>query len=330
MVCLCGRFISDRLDSLLEHDLRTLPYRNWESIPVHTLYDEISWYNTFCSMIKLLRLPEARDAVQLLRSRFAGFLDNVILQPYDEELADFLTAEGVLLRPGAALHYRMASPLIDGLIRAQVIPFQFPNAPSAVPPCGSNQAGLLVLDTLIESLKFFDKDLIRLASFLSYKSSTVRVRGLSHIPVPRESAYAIELMRILSSWLFRGYGWTVTGQWHLRTAIWKHKHTDIILQKDDRPPIVLKLLATGDPDFVKSHIEKTPEYMALLSADEGWVVHFTCEDDYDPIWQSDVELDKGVNVVHFSHGLDFTRLQMWACWKKDGIKIFSNSCYLDI
>jgi hypothetical protein len=67
--------------------------------------------------------------------------------------------------------------------------------------------------------------------------------------------------------------------------------------------IVLELLATGDPGFVSSHIEKTLEYMSLLSAKEGWVVHFTCDEHvgYSPIWQSDVELENGVNVVHFSH-----------------------------
>jgi hypothetical protein len=53
--------------------------------------------------------------------------------------------------------------------------------------------------------------------------------------------------------------------------------------------------------------------MDLIRADEGWVVHFTCEDDYSATWQSNTELDKGVNVVHFSH--HFTRLLMLARWK---------------
>ena len=55
--------------------------------------------------------------------------------------------------------------------------------------------------------------------------------------------------------------------------------------------------------------------MALLSADEAWVVHFTCEPDDHPIWQSDVELSGGVNVVHFAHDLDFTNVVMSARWK---------------
>jgi hypothetical protein len=57
--------------------------------------------------------------------------------------------------------------------------------------------------------------------------------------------------------------------------------------------------------------------MALLSANEAWVVHFTCERDYHPIWQSDVEfkLSGGINVVHFAHDLDFTNMVMSTRWK---------------
>jgi len=186
---------------------------------------------------------------------------------------------------------------------------------------------------LIESLKVFDKDLIRLARSRSYKSSmSVKVGGFSQVPVPRESVYDTELMRILSNWLLL-HDWTVTGQWgqwHPQTAPGKHKYTDIVLRKDQYPPIVLELLATGDRSFVRSHIEKTPGYKALLSADEAWIVHFTCEDDYHPVWQSDAELDEGVNVVHFSHDLDFTRVWMNARWKNDVGILQEDSRKLDI
>jgi len=26
---------------------------------------------------------------------------------------------------------------------------------------------------------------------------------------------------------------------------------------------------------------------------EGWVIHFTCQTNYEPIWQSDADLDNG-------------------------------------
>jgi hypothetical protein len=279
MVCLCGRIISNKLDTLLDHGSRTLPYCNWASIRTAALYDDINSYNTFRSMVESLCKDRAKAAVQLLRAKFAGYLDDVILQHSDEAIADFLTAEGVLLRPSAALCYRMASPLIDGLIRQQVIPIQFPDAPWIVPPCRSQSTDLCVMQTLIQSLKFFDKDLIYLASTRLYKKANVPVGRVSSATVPRESVYDTELMRVFTNWLGKRHGWSVTGQWHLRSTDGKDKYTDIILKKDSNPPIVLELLATGDSKTVRPHIEKTPDYIALLSAKEGWVVHFTREDE---------------------------------------------------
>jgi hypothetical protein len=112
-------------------------------------------------------------------------------------------------------------------------------------------------------------------------------------------------MKILSNWPTR---WTVTTHWHLQTTLEKDRNSDIVLQKDGKSPTVLNLVATGDAGFVRSHIQKTSECMDLLSAEEAWVIHFTGEDDYRPIWQSDNELDNGVNAVHFSHDLEFTKV----------------------
>ena len=57
--------------------------------------------------------------------------------------------------------------------------------------------------------------------------------------------------------------------------------------------------------------------MDLHSAYEAWIVHFTRQEDYHPIWQSDAELQSGVNVVHFSHDKGFTNVLMSARWKDD-------------
>jgi hypothetical protein len=94
------------------------------------------------------------------------------------------------------------------------------------------------------------------------------------------------------------------------------KYTNITLKEGDRI-IVMELLATGDRSFIQSHIEKTPEYMTLLSVDEAWVIHFTCEQDYNPVWQSDAQLDKGLNMVHFSHDSSFSNIRIWARWRDD-------------
>jgi hypothetical protein len=70
--------------------------------------------------------------------------------------------------------------------------------------------------------------------------------------------------------------------------------------------------------------------MDLLHANEGWIVHFTCEDNYQPIWQSDAVLEKGVNVVHFAHDVAFTHMLMWAHWKDATGNTMQDTRTLDI
>ena len=55
--------------------------------------------------------------------------------------------------------------------------------------------------------------------------------------------------------------------------------------------------------------------MALLSADEAWVVHFTRQEPFDPVWESSAGLGRGVNIVHFLHDLAFSRVLMSARWQ---------------
>ena len=95
----------------------------------------------------------------------------------------------------------------------------------------------------------------------------------------------------------------------------KHKYTDIVLKKDRNAPSILELLAIGDQHFLNLHIDKTPKYMDLLKVKEAWVIHFTCEDNYNPVWQSDIVLKSRVNLVHICHNPKFTGVLMMACWK---------------
>ena len=303
----------------------TLSYQSWFEFPAERLYTEISGYNTFRSMIESLLRPSAMDAVRLLRSDFLGYPGDVTLSDFrDQCLANFLTAEGVLfkLEPGSST-YRMTSALVDGLVRRTVITHLFPNAPQ-VNPIFDESGQIDVLDSLTKSLRCFDKEHICLASFRSYKSSKMlKVNGSRNGQVPRESVYDTELMRILSNWLQTHYGWTVTGQRHLKNPFGKHKYTDIVLDKPGNPTVVLDLVATGDEQSVNSHINKTPEYMQLLKAQMAWIIHFTREDQYVPVWQSDDILNKGVNLVHIWHNPEFTTVRMIANWKDyTGIKHF--------
>lgn len=150
MVCLCGLVISNNKQSLL--DRGEVSYRNWVTFPITQLYKEIFAYNTFRSMVKSLLRPEAEDAVHLLRARFLGFPGNVTVFDKEEDLADFLTAEGALVRPDpVSPTYRMTSALVDGLLRDKVITQKFLNAPYIDPPFDDFRRSLNVLSALTES-----------------------------------------------------------------------------------------------------------------------------------------------------------------------------------
>lgn len=165
MVCLCGRAIFKNMHKLIFHESRTLSYNLWQRFLEEEPYDEISSYSTFSSMVRSLSRAESSSCVDLLRSRFAGFLGDVTLIREDEKKnADTLTSEGVLIKPDHRRScYRMSSALVDGLIRNRVI---FRNAPLSPIPYCQQTGNVDVLGILIESLKFFDKNLILAASFV--------------------------------------------------------------------------------------------------------------------------------------------------------------------
>ncbi|KAF8592403.1 hypothetical protein K439DRAFT_1625790 [Ramaria rubella] len=315
MVGLCGRTLSNNLVNCMDQATKSpklLSYTRWTTLLANFHY-EILQYPTFKAMLDSLLTEAPEDALKLLRSRFIGHLDAVALgSDTEQRLADFLTAEGVLIKELPTTKYRMTSALIDGFIRNRIIPEKFPAAPSS--PLQYHDGGRIdVLHLLTEATKFFEKELIRSSFKRSYKLSTVEVGGLVGCRVPRESVYDTELMRILINWLVFGEGYKVTGQWHLRTDAGRNKYSDIVIELENYT-IVLELLATGDVTFVRDHIQKTPEYQHLLSADEAWVVHFTCQDNYQPIWPSDQEMQEGLNMVHFCHDLDFTSMSFSARW----------------
>ncbi|CAG8640408.1 10353_t:CDS:2, partial [Paraglomus brasilianum] len=225
--------------------------------------------------------------------------------PDQRRLAAFLAAEGALQSDplNEGINFKISSPLVDMLIQQLVIPKAYPNAPSILIPNRADGS----LDTwrvLKECFQFFDKDLLRIATALSYKSSEVHVRGRTKLQVPRESVYNTELIRLLTNWLGNE----------------KHKYCDVVIKKKDKPTILLELLASGNEDTIQAHIDKTPRYKSLASADEAWIVHYTCEDGYldgvKPYWDEKAIM-QGINMVHFWHDLEFTTARMSAFWKDE-------------
>jgi hypothetical protein len=153
MVCLCGRTISENLVGLLAIPEPVLSYHSWQTFSSTHLHDRAYGYVTFRTMINSLLKEEATPAVSLLRSHFAGFLDPVyLINAQQTKQADFLTAEGVLLR-SAPHYYHMASAIVDGLIRRYVIPEKFPCTPPTHPPMVDER--LHILDVLSQVAQVF-------------------------------------------------------------------------------------------------------------------------------------------------------------------------------
>ena len=258
-------------------------------------------------MVTTLKKKETRPAIELLRSVFLGFFDFVqINDPEEKRLAEFLTAEGVLMRDEMKKNnFRMSSIFVDDLIRQYVIPVLYESAPTCAIPLKKNDSPdtLKILQTAIQ---FFDKGIISNGFIRSFKSSgELRVDGELKKRVPQERVYDSELNRVLVNWLVRNNGLEVTGQWHMvEHHANKDKYIDtysdiVITAKDQR--IVLELLATATRRELNEHFKRVLEYAEKLSADDIWIVHFTCEDRYatheDVHWPS----DDRINVIHCFH-----------------------------
>ncbi|UZO20392.1 uncharacterized protein OCT59_012816 [Rhizophagus irregularis] len=129
-----------------------------------------------------------------------------------------------------------------------------------------------------------------------------------------------ELYRVLWNWL-SGFGFQITGQWHLinrndNNGRNKHSYSDIVITSPRAQVIVLELLATATVGELSEHYNRVLNYARLLSANESWIVHFTCEDDYNEKshWPSDGLLQQELSVAHFYHDTDFRRVDMTVCW----------------
>ncbi|PKY52660.1 hypothetical protein RhiirA4_425443 [Rhizophagus irregularis] len=240
LVCLCGRSIQNNLVEEIVDD--KLSFSSWLKFALKPLQKEILGYSTFNKMIDILKDKNAKPAIDLLRSRFSGVLDFVtIYDDVEDQLAQFLVAEGVLIRDETTKSYKVADDLY--------------------------------------------------------------VNGIKNIQVPQESVYDTELCRVLVNWIVKVGGIEVDGQWYIvenrDNGRNKHLYSNIVITAD-RQRIVLELLATATKNDLDEHFESVLKYAELLSADEIWIVHFTCEDGY-AARKLHWLLDDKINVVHFFH-----------------------------
>jgi hypothetical protein len=137
---------------------------------------------------------------------------------------------------------------------------------------------------MIECLKLFDKPLLREAAILLSKQSSGRINGRTGEDVPWESIYDTELMRLLVNWLVRRGNFLVSGQVHLVMenpgTCDTHQYCDIVVTKPMKKPIVLELVTSETGKVVEEHIIRVSSYKDILDAENAWVIHFTCEDEY--------------------------------------------------
>jgi len=208
MVCLWGRAIHENLrwkvtKSTSLDKLDNLDSETWRDFSTSNQNEMIYSYITFRRMVVSLLKDSATGAVDLLRTSFIGHLDTTSVSDLQRPLADFLAAEEVLKSEGN--DYRIASAFIDSFVRRYVIPAKYPRSPSTLAPKEYEDGPLDILETLKMAIRFFDKELIRLAPVQSYKGSgkAIRVGGNHSVRVPRESVYDTELSRILTNWLNR-------------------------------------------------------------------------------------------------------------------------------
>lgn len=283
-----------------------------------SLGDEIIEYQTFLRMKDALLIDDTdtRRAMKLFRSNFLSNIEPVPVADDQMDLALFLTAEGVLVPGEEAGTFKISSPLVRWLILQRVIPKVFPSSPKVEVPYRSSPRTLDILEILKQAVCTFDRGNMNLAYLRSFKRAYVNVNNVRNECVPKESVYEAELYRILSNWLI---GFKITGQWHIvrhNNGHNQHKYSDIVIDSPGYPTVVLELLATAKRNELDEHFSRVLIYANELSAEEAWIVHFTCEDDVtkNPYWPGDNELKKGLRVVHFWHDINFTKIGVVACW----------------
>lgn len=315
LVCLCGKAIYVDLIRKLD-ERRRLDFLTWLNFTISLLQKSVLDYATFRKMVHTLTKDKARKAMQLIRSKFIGFFDLVqIVDNEERNLAEFLTAEGVLIRDEETRdRFKMSSVLVDELVRQRVIPELFKSSPTVAVP-EKHDGFLDTVNVLRTVVQFFDQDIISRAFYQSFKTAhNVYVNGQKNKRVPRESVYDTEMNRILINWISKQRNFEVTSQWHLveyhSNEKDKHTYSDLVI-KTPHQTIVLELLATATKTQLNEHFVRALEYGNKLSAEDVWIVHFTCEDNstQNPYYPSNEELSK-LNIVHFLHDEEFKSVRM--------------------
>ncbi len=156
-------------------------------------------------MFQSLQKPDAHDAVTFLRYYFLSDLDPVhIPDPWEDAIADSLTAEGVLIQSDRfRAEYRMASAFVDGFLCTKLLSARYPIRPRDAPPVVDKK---LVLDAVKEAMRHFERGLLQDDSPRSHKVADPSVDWRTRAQAQRQGLYTAELARILSTWMTTSEG----------------------------------------------------------------------------------------------------------------------------
>src|SRR5581483_6233573 len=80
----------------------------------------------------------------------------------------------------------------------------------------------------------------------------------------------------------------------------KHMYSDIVITTTFQRTVI-ELLATATEKDLNEHFKRVLEYAEILSANDIWVVHFTCEDRYATHEKLHWPSDDRINVIHCFH-----------------------------
>ncbi|KAI1319084.1 hypothetical protein EDD11_004973 [Mortierella claussenii] len=316
LVNISGVAMDDSLVSL--PDGEKVDMNHWRPV-VNTLLSKVSGYGTFQRLIRDLTGQSDRQvsALAFYRSHFLGNTSEMTVRVYEcqRHFAEYLAVLGVLY-PESEDTFKIASPLMDSLIRQTVIPVAYPNSPNTRPPKRSDKS-LDILEVIKSTLRYFDKDFIVGAHLLSYKVAPVRVDNQPSQLVPRESVYDSEMTRIFRNWLTRN-GYHVMNQHHVENV-----YCDIMIQTETHS-VVLELMVTDTVKQVQQNVMRTADYKNRTGANEGWLIHFTRQDDYlkNPYWPAGEILEGGIGIMHIWHDEEFIEVRLSAKWKNpDGLMI---------
>ncbi|KAK0196667.1 hypothetical protein F5146DRAFT_1217698 [Armillaria mellea] len=294
-VCFCGQFIRDRLQVLFSDQVRHISLAAWKRRTIQELYQWLGLSPAYNRMLQMLQSAD-ESTIFYLRFYFLGNMDPVYI-PFEERiLIEFLTAEGILVRPVITrFEYRTASAFVDGFLRQALFSTRYPIHPDDALPVVDNK--LVVFDAIKEATRCFDWNLVS-------------------VTPPRQGLYDTELGRIFTNWTNASEGWSTTNDWYSGTV---GLQSYITIKKGTAAAehtIVIAVLETKDAASARLRVLGLAEYKALMGADEAWVVQYSREEDnYEQVWQSSNPLEKGVNVVYFEHDSLFKTAVLSAQWR---------------